>query len=166
MRVTKGKAKLTEGQLKNLPASEIAKIAARAEGKPDPEPTVEQKAVSAAQARRQRLKDMDVPELVPYTFEGEELAIRRLNYRGLGQVALSVQRDGMNVLNIGEEEGIASVTRAVLLACVATKEGEPYFTYQDVNEYMEDANQASFVAQTFVACNEVNPDLNRTLKKT
>lgn len=166
MRVTTGKAQLNEGQLKNLPASEIAKIAARAEGKPDPEPTQEEKAVSAAQARLKRRREMPFDELVPVEVDGEKLAIRRLNYTGLGEVALSVQRDGLNVLNIGDNDGVRSVTRAVLLLCVATEDGEPFFTYQDVNEFMDKPSEVTFISQLFVLCNEVNPDLNRTLKKT
>lgn len=178
MEVTTGKAKVSAEQLKNLPAAEVAKIAARAEGKPDPEPTQEEKAVSAAQARLQHLRALGGDVLIPVDIDGETLYIRRLNYQGLIELALSVTRDGYNVLNIEDEGGVISTTVAVLLNCVTNADDKPFFTYLDLWNplykkgfpdaepgFLQEPTATAFITSLVRACYTHNPDILSTLKK-
>lgn len=127
---------------------------------------VDMPVISAARKRLEKLRLQECQELVPFEYDGDKLAIRKLNYLDLGEVALSVARDGHSVLSVNDSGGINTVTKTILLACVATEDGDPYFTYSDLCEYMNDARQTGFLSQLFLACNEVNPDILTTLKKT
>lgn len=125
-----------------------------------------EKAQSAARKRLEKLKAQAQPEIVPFEYEGETVHIRHLNYQGLIDLALSVGRDGHNVLTINDESGVRSVTVAVLLACVCNEDGSPFFEYSDVMAYLDAPAAAGFVSALFMQCNIENPDILSTLKKT
>jgi hypothetical protein len=119
---------------------------------------------SAARQRLEKLKSQRGPVIEPFEHEGEVFYIRRLNYQQLIDVALAVSRDGHNVLNIHEETGVRSVTIAVLATSVCCEDGAPYFTHEDVEAYIDSADDAALVSALFSRCNEANPDIFSTLK--
>lgn len=159
------KAALNSFLQANLENPEYRKFIAGGSGStPDDESEAEPR--SAARKRLEKLKAQATPEIVPFEFDGETYHIRRLHYQGLIDLALSVARDGDNVLQAGEAGGVRAVTTAVLLACVCNEDGTPFFEYSDVAAYLEEPAAASFVSALFLQCNMENPDILNTLKKT
>lgn len=165
MKITQGEVKLSEKQLRDLPIGEIKQRAARAEGKPVPPLPESEIAQSAAKKRLEKLKAQRKPIIEPFEYEGETFYIRRLHYQNLIDLALSISRDGHNVLNIHDESGVLAVTTAVLLACVCSEDESAYFEESDIEEYLTAPDEAALVSALFMACNEANPDILSTLKK-
>jgi len=165
MQITTGKAVLPEKQLKDLPIGEIKRRAAKAEGKPPPPPSEPEVAQSAAKKRLDKLRAQRKPIIEPFEYESEIFYIKRLSYQNLIDLALSISRDGHNVLNIHDESGVLAVTTAVLLTCVCNEDESAYFEPDDIGEYLNTPDDAALVSALFMACNEANPDILSTLKK-
>jgi len=121
---------------------------------------------SAAKKRLEKLKAQRKPAILPFEYEGETFYIKRLSYQNLIDLALSISRDGHNVLNIHDESGVLAVTTAVLVACVCNADESAYFEHEDIEEYLNTPDDAALVSALFMACNEANPDILSTLKKT
>ena len=120
---------------------------------------------SGAAKRLNARKAQKQPVVLPFEFEGETFWIRRLSYEDLVTVAVSISRDGHNVLNITDEEGAVSAWVAILLHAVVNEDNSPYFEYDDVRDYFSDPDQASLISALNAECVRVNPDLFSTLKK-
>lgn len=124
---------------------------------------------SAARQRLEKLKAKHGATVVPFEFGGETYHIKELEYHGIVALALSVSRDGYNVLNINDEGGVMAVTKAVLRACVCDGDGETYFEYSktadDLAEYLKSPAATALVSALFQKCCAVNPDIFSTAKK-
>jgi hypothetical protein len=130
--------------------------------------TVEAKvaAITDAQVRLEKLRLQSGPVVVTFDYEGETFYVKRLNYNDLIELALSVTRDGYNVLSISDEGGVRSVTIAVLSCCVCDEQGERYFSREEVEQYLDEPAASALVSALFAKCNQINPDIFGTLKKT
>lgn len=124
---------------------------------------------SAARKRLDALKAKHGATVRPFEFDGETYHIKELEYHGIVALALSVSRDGYNVLNINDEGGVMAVTKAVLRACVCDGDGEAYFEYSetadDLEEYLKSPAATALISALFQQCCAENPDIFNTAKK-
>ena len=166
MKVTVGKARVSEQELRRMSASEVKRRAAKAEGKPAPPPTPEEIEHNTAKARLEKLKAQRGNIVEKVEVEGEVFHIRKLNYEQLVELGLMVQRDGHNVLALQGEAGVCSFTIATLMQAIVNEDGTPYFTRDVMDEYMQEPGATGLLGELFLKANEVNPDILRTLKKS
>jgi|GEM_PF-5476085 len=122
--------------------------------------------ISAARARLNRLAKQKKPVYISCEVDGEEVKIKRLSQQDLIDMALSLARDGHNVLQITDNNGARAVQIAVMVNCVYDKDEQKYFSVDDAEECMDSSDCTVFVSQLFAQCVSVNPDILTTLKKT
>lgn len=91
--------------------------------------------------------------------EGMSFWFRKVSYNHSVEVALMVQRDGHNILNIRSGEGVESVTSAILCEVVCKEDGSPFFNPRDAEDYMAEEGEAELVSALLEKCLEVNPNL-------
>ncbi len=183
MKVTVGKAKLPEKELKDLSINEVKRRAAKAEGRPAPPLTEVEVAQNDARAELARRRNQPAVRYVPFEFEGFSCLIKDLPQTELNLVALAVSRDGFNVLNINDNDGINAVQIAVFEQCVTDEDKQPLFKREDLlnplfdndvpmEEWTQETQPGLFqisaekhlVAALFKMCEEINGGILGTVK--
>lgn len=135
-----------EAQREQLAREEIAQSAAR-------------KRLNELKKQRGESKPLEVK------VNDETFFIKRFSYNEVKEVALSLYRDGFDVLQLQDEDGVTAVTEAVLKAGVVTQSGGEFFTVEDLQDYFSDPHEIDVVSELFQAVLELNPTILGSLKK-
>lgn len=134
---------------------------------PTPLEEAEEALVTSAAERLARLKKRrNKPEWVPFNCAGEDVLIKSLTLHEQVELALSVARDGVNVLQITDEVGANAVNIAIIVACVYDAPGKRSFTKEDAEIYAASPDATEFMGLLLQRSLEINDTILTTLKKT
>ncbi len=129
---------------------------------------------SNAKKNLEALLDNSLPALEPFLWTdsrtGNEIQfyIKRLGSIDIAEISLSINRDASGALQLyaPDSSPAAMVQQIIIKACVCEENGQPFFVTEDLKAFYNRPELVEMFLDLFIACDQVNPCILNTLKKT